>query len=151
VIAAAAVSYSPLAEVEWSSRLAAVPRLLDDSAVGVLVREGIRRRTQAALVRHLEGALRILRVRGWAQGEFDAASGAVCLRQAVEEARRAGFGVEGSDAVAGWTLRLMVLSYTGGTTQDLFAWNDKPGRTEVEVVQLVEDALAFARGYEAVA
>lgn len=134
-----------------ASPILTVPRLLVDSSAGALVREGIRRRSQPAVLDHLEGVLRVLKDRGWAQGEFAAGSGAVCLRQAVEEARLVGFGAEGTDVVAAWVLRLMVLAVTGGESQDLTSWNDVPGRTKAEALQLVEDAIVFARSYEAVA
>ncbi|MFE7072687.1 hypothetical protein ACFU96_21655 [Streptomyces sp. NPDC057620] len=129
-------------------RATAASRLLTDSTPAAIVRAGLTRHPRHTVLHHLQGTLHTLRTRGWAQGEYLTGTGAVCLRQAVEEARTTGHGAAGTDTVTAWTLRLMVHTTTRGTSHDLTAWNDTPGRTEGEALQLVEDAIRYVRDGE---
>lgn len=144
--------YSPVAEAERAARLAAATRLLDDVlSIGPILRRAIGRSVRDGVVRHLEGVACVLAERGWSQGRFIGDSGAVCLMQAVMEAAGRGFGSDETSVAADWCLLLMVQAQAGTGQWSLYGWNDAPGRTEAEVMQLVEDAIVFARSYRAVA
>lgn len=150
-----ATGFSPVAEAERIARLDAAARLLEDPLL-VWQRRVLDRVPGAMAARHLEGALSVLTERGWAQNQFRDESGAVCLMKALLEAADLGYGdtaeTPGKDFnsttyyVAGTYLNLMVQVRT---TRSGFAlgWNDEPGRTTGEVLELVADAAEFARSY----
>ncbi len=148
------VGYSPVAEAEQylaaayqSARSETITQLLDRPDWRWLAAKA-----GAAAARHLEGVARVLADEGWTQGSFR--RGGLCLFGALQRAAELGFGdaleapgkamEDSSHFLAGAYLNLMVEARTG---EYLWfpAWNDEPGRTFDEVLELVQDAAAFAR------
>ncbi|MFB7500053.1 hypothetical protein ACFC09_36140 [Streptomyces sp. NPDC056161] len=148
-----AVGYSPVAEAEQTVRLAEAARLVGELPYRWL-EIGLRRAPAAAAARHLDGAADVLAREGWTQNQMRARDGGVCLAKALMRAAELGHGDHpdrpGMDFrattyyVAGRYLDVMVLARTGSPKWYL-GWNDAPGRTAVEVLELVRDAAEFAR------
>lgn len=153
--ASAATDFSPVAEAERIARLDAAARLLEDPLWG-WQRPVLDRVPGSVVARHLDGALRVLIERGWTQGQFWDASGAVCLMRAVSVAAKLGYG-DTADAPGkpfGSTTYHLANVYLGlmvhvriGRPGAAMPWNDRPGRTAGEVLELVADAAEFARSY----
>lgn len=152
--------YSPVAEAERhlveharEARLAEASRILQGGP-GAWLKAVLDRASAEAVARHLDGALHILRADGWAQNVMRDRDGGVCLFKALSVAAERGYGEASGEPgrpfeatthyVAGAFLDLMAWVRTGGPTWYL-GWNDEPGRTAGEALELVEDAAVFAR------
>ncbi len=122
-----------MTRLEAASRLMARPTYF--FLPGCLCQDG------ALAVRQLEGVSLLLAREGWAQGEMRTSSG-WCLVGALNEV--AG---EASLGTAWWLLHLMVAARSG--LDAIPVWNDVPGRTSAEVLELVADAVEFARTWKA--
>lgn len=150
--------YSPAAEAERIARLGSAVQLLGDPFRRSL-REALLRVPGAVVARHLDGAAEVLLREGWTQNQMRADDGGVCLFKALTRAAELAYGERAGESgrdfqatthyVAGSYLDLMVLVRTGRPGWYL-GWNDVPGRTVAEVLELVEDAAAFARSHGAV-
>jgi hypothetical protein len=138
----ASTPYSPVVEAERTARLSAASLLLAEPGRYLLA---VALRQDSALVlRQLQATSRLLVCEGWAQGEMRSENG-WCLAAALD---RAAPGV--SVAVAFDVLHLMV-EVRVGASMSAIVWNDVPGRTVGEVLELVEDGAAFARTFAEVA
>jgi hypothetical protein len=147
MIDAVEVPYSPVEEAELAARLDAAARLAADP---LLPYRGVLGRVPAdAVARHLDRAVQVVEETGWAQGLMRGEDGGVCLLQALELAADGGHigSYESSSTyVAGTYLDVMVHAITGRPGWYL-GWNDEPGRTRGEALDLLKDAAAFARSH----
>ncbi len=75
-------------------------------------------------------AAEIIRLGGWCQGEFIAFTGAVCMAGAISEAARE--GMYDGDVYETAYNRI------SRSVRSPIDWNDTPGRTKDEVVDLLE-------------
>lgn len=88
--------------------------------------------TGAVAGRVLTRAAQLIRERGWIQGDFDDATGALCLWGAVRTASH-NLGGEVAEVAA-----LNVVHERLGRDVGIPLWNDAPGRTVDKVLRLLE-------------
>lgn len=136
------VPYSPVVEAERTARLSAASLLLAEPGRYLLA--VALRQDSAPALRQLQATSRLLACEGWAQGEMRSRDG-WCLAAALD---RAAPGVSVTSAFD--VLHLMV-AVRAGASMSAIVWNDVPGRTLGEVLELVEDGAAFARTFAEVA
>lgn len=89
--------------------------------------------TGAVAGRVLTSAAQLIRERGWIQGTFDDATGALCLWGAVRTASHDLGGDDAEDAAMG-----VLLGRIDYRTYSVHQWNDASGRTVDEVLRLLE-------------
>lgn len=138
--------YSPTQEAERLTRLAAAEHLLTQP-YGRWLNALINRAPGQHTAHHLDGALHVLTHEGWTQNRF--VNGGYCLLAALTRAADLGYGThthtpDSTYLTASACLDLMIHARTG-TRIGCLTWNDTPGRTLDEVLELVTDAAAFAR------
>ncbi|MFI8942725.1 hypothetical protein [Streptomyces syringium] len=104
--------------------------------------------TSAEIAKFLAGVLHILERDGWHQGFYqDYRTGARCIRGALIDAEKAGYGDFDASCVAQRVLDLLMRSAPGVRSEAIEGWNDAAGRTSAEVQALVRDGIEFARLY----
>jgi hypothetical protein len=92
-----------------------------------------------AIKENLQAAAAIIRERGWCQNQGSDADGGCCLARALGEAERA-TGATGEFVLA--AMSCMHIRSLG--IKDAIKWNDTPGRTKEEVLELLERAAETA-------
>lgn len=138
------VPYSAVVEAERVARLDVAARYLPSYPLAFFLKLALA--VDAGLVAAQLDATADLLVRdGWVQHEMRAESGGWCLAGALGEVTSASTGT------AWWTLQFMVAVRSGDPRLGAIGWNDVPGRTAAEVLELAGDAAEFARGFGAVA
>lgn len=104
-----------------------------------------------AVAQHLDGVAMVLIREGWTQGSFR--DGGFCLFGALQRAAELGYGdplivpgvpVEDTTHFRAGHLLNERIAARGGTDW-ILAWNDVPGRTFDEVLDLVREAADIAR------
>jgi hypothetical protein len=80
--------------------------------------------------RALKDTKKLLLEHGWIQGNFER-DGKYCLLGALQKTGR----------FEAWIPACYILKKNTKPTQELTSWNDKPGRTFDEVIQLLDDSI----------
>jgi hypothetical protein len=103
-----------------------------------LLEEGFRLRRYAENEREalLKAAL-LLEAEGWAQGMSQGADGGYCLSQAIVEVTGIFMGASNGAKVWGAAVDLVAQEVGVASVAGLVGWNDVPGRTQQEVVDLL--------------
>lgn len=102
------------------------------------------------LLEKLEGAKRILLSAGWGQGTINSRQrvGSLCMSEALTAALHGEKYIRNNGPL--WEAHVAICNALGADPDDpmgnIIAWNDKRGRTQADVVAVLDTAIAVARG-----
>ncbi|MEU6768544.1 hypothetical protein ABZ916_39300 [Streptomyces sp. NPDC046853] len=138
--------YSPVAEAERTARLSAAYRLVGAPHYW-FTRVSLDTDSMFA-ARQLQAASELLVREGWAQGAMRTESG-WCLYGALDRVAVPGAPLAGSIGTALRVLDLLVDVRTGMRGAAFPKFNDAPGRTVADMLELLADGVVFACTWEA--
>ncbi|WP_394436227.1 DUF6197 family protein [Streptomyces sp. SGAir0957] len=135
--------YSPVAEAERLSRLSAAFHLIALPESVLLRRELDDLGTALPAAESLDAMAVLLARDGWVQYQLGSAEGGWCLAGAACQV------TNGPVFRAVYYLLHLMIRVRCGEGVAMPAWNDTPGRTLAEVLDLVGESAVFARSYAA--
>ncbi|GGU91075.1 hypothetical protein GCM10010275_30150 [Streptomyces litmocidini] len=118
-------------------------RIIPDWAIALTPARRLHGAGRAVTVQqHLELTALVIQQYGWNPRGLRSRSGTRCILGAQAVLYRLGYGDENTALAAG--ARLQSVLAARGITEPFHAWNDRPGRTEGEVLQLIREATSNA-------